>query len=92
MMYAAELDFPAPPTPADLLAGVRAQVNKITNRAALLDSYRRESLGRLATSLDRTDYETVAMDLAYGLRWLELNEEEVPGRPALELLDGMADE
>ncbi|HEX7491432.1 MAG TPA: hypothetical protein VF337_06990 [Candidatus Limnocylindrales bacterium] len=92
MMYAAELEFPAQPTPAEIVAGVRAELNQIRDRAALLDSYRRESLGRLASSSDRADYETAALDLAYALRWLELAEEEAPEGPMLELMGGMDDE
>ena len=92
MVYAAELEFPAPPTPAEIVAGVQAELGRITNRAALLDSYRRESLGRLATSSDSADYETVALDLAYSLRWLELNEEADSEGPMIELMGGMADE
>jgi hypothetical protein len=92
MLYAAELEFSAQATPAEIVAGVRAELSLITDRATLLDSYRRESLGRLASSLDRADYETAALDLAYALRWLELNAEVAPEGPMLELLDGMTDE
>jgi hypothetical protein len=91
MMHAAELEFPAPPTPAEMIAGVRAELNQITDRAALLDSYRRESLGRLASGSDRADYETAALDLAYALRWLELTGEAQEG-PMLELTGSLADE
>jgi hypothetical protein len=92
MMSAAELDFTVPPSPAQMLAAVRNQLRQITNSNALLESYRRESLGRLSTTVQRSDSEAAAVDLAYAMRWLELAEDLAPARPRLELLNGMADE
>jgi hypothetical protein len=92
MLYAAELEFAATPAPVDIVAGVRAELNRITDRAVLLESYRRESLGRLATSFDHADYESVALDLAYALRWLELNEGGDSEDPMLEWIGDLADE
>jgi len=47
-MAALDTEFAAPPALADRVAMVRAQLAPIRSRRALLDSYRRESLCRLA--------------------------------------------
>jgi hypothetical protein len=57
---------------ADRVALVRAQLEPIRSRRALLDSYRRESLCRLATARGGAGSPAEVLNLAYALRWLEL--------------------
>jgi hypothetical protein len=63
---------------ADRVALVQAQLAPISTRSALLDSYRRESLCRLAGSPTCPDSTLDVLEMAYALRWAEL-EFEAPG-------------
>jgi hypothetical protein len=56
----------------DRVAAVRAQLEPIKSRVALLDSYRRESLCRLAASDLATGSAEEVLELAYAMRWREL--------------------
>lgn len=63
---------------ASRVALVQAQLAPITTRRALLDSYRRESLCRLAGSPTCPDSTLDVLEMAYALRWAELDVES-PG-------------
>lgn len=56
----------------DRVALVRAQLEPIRSRVALLDSYRRESLCRLATTGLAAGSAEEVLELAYAMRWREL--------------------
>jgi phosphate transport system protein len=71
-MSAVDPEFAAPPALADRVAMVRAQLAPIESRRALLDSYRRESLYRLATTPVASGSAAEVLDLAYAMRWREL--------------------
>ena len=75
-MPPADLELTAGPALADRVALVRAQLEPIRSRVALQDSYQRESLCRLATALTAGSAAEV-LELAYAMRWLEL-ESDVP--------------
>jgi hypothetical protein len=75
-MPAVEANLAPPPAIADMVALVRAQLEPIGSRRALLDSYRRESLCRLATSLSAGSAAEV-LEMAYALRWFELDSDSV---------------
>ena len=79
-MPAIETQPPTPPTLADRIALVRAQLAPIRTRRALLDSYRRESLCRLASPVPNGGSAVEVLDIAYALRWAEL----APDDPAME--------
>jgi hypothetical protein len=66
-------------TLASRIALVRAQLDPIVSRRALLDSYRRESLCRLATTALLAGSEADVLEAAYSLRWAELERDEAPG-------------
>ncbi len=74
-MSTVDTEFTAPPALAERIAMVRAQLEPIRSRHALLDSYRRESLFRLATTNLASGSAAEVLDLAYALRWLELETE-----------------
>ncbi len=78
-MSAVDTRFAAPPALADRVAMVRAQLAPIRTRRALLDSYRSESLFRLAATSITPGSAVDVLDLAYGMRWVEL-ENEFAGR------------
>jgi hypothetical protein len=67
----------AAPALAERISQVRAQLEPIRSRRALLDSYRRESLCRLASTSPAAGSATEVLDLAYALRWLELDAEDL---------------
>jgi hypothetical protein len=71
-MPAVALEPVAPPALDERVALVRAQLEPIRSRLALLDSYRRESLCRLATSEFGSGSAAEVLELAYAVRWLEL--------------------
>jgi len=87
-MPALELDLAVAPSPADRVALVRAQLEPIRSRVALLDSYRRESLCRLATTAPAAESAAEVLDLAYAIRWRELE----PDSPADDSADEMREE
>ena len=74
-MSAVDTQFAAPPALADRVAMVRAQLAPIRSRRALLDSYRSESLCRLATTAPASGSAAEVLDLAYAMRWIELETE-----------------
>ena len=90
-MSALDAEFATPPALADRVAMVRAQLMPIRSRRALLDSYRRESLYRLATTTQVAGSAAEVLELAYGMRWLEL-ESETPAADRLAGNEGLADE
>jgi hypothetical protein len=59
-----------------MIALVRAQLAPISSRRALLDSYRRESLCRLASPDPNAGSAVEVLDKAYALRWAELAPED----------------
>jgi hypothetical protein len=71
-MRAVDTESAAAPVFADLLAWYRAQLAPISSRRALLESYRSQSLSRLATTPPATGSAAEALDLAYAMRWIEL--------------------
>jgi len=91
-MTALDTEHATPPALADRIALVRAQLAPIRSRTALLDSYRRESLCRLASPAQASDSAAEILDVAYAIRWLELEPEasiaEHQSGPSLELVDG----
>ena len=80
-MSAVDTEFVAPPALADRVALVRAQLAPIRSRRALLDSYRSESLCRLATASPASGSAAEALDLAYAMRWIELESETPSAEP-----------
>jgi hypothetical protein len=91
-MSALDMELAAPPALADRIALVRAQLAPIRSRRALLDSYRRESLCRLASPAQPVGSAAEILDLAYAMRWLELESdpsiaESEPGL-SFEMVDG----
>jgi len=81
-MSAVDTEFATRPALADRIAMVRAQLEPIRSRRALLDSYRRESLCRLADTTQASDSAAEVLDLAYAMRWLELEDTSGPESPA----------
>jgi hypothetical protein len=71
-MPATEIEMATGLVPADRIALVLAQLEPIRSREALLDSYRRESLCRLATTARAAGSAAEVLDLAYATRWREL--------------------
>lgn len=69
------------PVVAERVALVRAQLAPISSRRALLDSYRRESLCRLASPSQNGGSAGEVLDIAYALRWAEL----APDDPEMEI-------
>jgi len=89
-MPAVALEPSAPPALAERVALVRAQLEPIRSRLALLDSYRRESLCRLATTEFSSGSAAEVLELAYAARWLELADsasEQLGGCPPPEVVD-----
>jgi hypothetical protein len=78
-----EAQTPSRPAVAERVALVRAQLAPISSRRALLDSYRRESLCRLASPTQNGGSAGEVLDIAYALRWAEL----APDDPAMEADD-----
>ena len=91
-MSAVDTESVAEPALADRIAMVRAQLEPIRSRHALLDSYRRESLCRLATTTLASGSASEVLDLAYAMRWLELEAENPVIDPAAASQNGLADE
>jgi hypothetical protein len=91
-MSATDTEYAAQPALSDRIAMVRAQLEPIRSRTALLDSYRRESLCRLATTAQASGSAAEVLDLAYALRWLELDAECSVGDPHAQYQDGFVDE
>jgi hypothetical protein len=77
-MSALDTEFATPPALADRVDMVRAQLEPIRSRRALLDSYRRESLCRLATVAQASGSAAEVLELAYAMRWFELEPEAQP--------------
>ena len=91
-MSALDTEFAAPPALADRVAMVRAQLEPIRSRRALLDSYRRESLCRLATTAQAPGSAAEVLELAYAMRWLELESETPAAEPLAYNANGLVDE
>jgi hypothetical protein len=91
-MSAIDTEYAAQPALSDRIATVRAQLEPIRSRTALLDSYRRESLCRLATTAQASGSAAEVLDLAYALRWLELDADSSVGDPLAQYPDGIVDE
>ncbi len=69
------------------IAAVRAQLQPIPSRSALLDSYRRESICRMAPVEALDTAVASVIEIAYSLRWSELPDElpdELPYGGAVE--------
>jgi len=71
-MPAVALEPMAPPALDERVALVRAQLEPIRSRLALIESYRRESLCCLATTEFSAGSAAEVLELAYAVRWLEL--------------------
>ncbi|MGD0861674.1 MAG: hypothetical protein ABSA21_02805 [Candidatus Limnocylindrales bacterium] len=80
-MSATETQPASQPTLTDRIALVRAQLAPIGSRRALLDSYRRESLCRLASPDPNAGSAIEVLDIAYALRWAELAPEDPRPEP-----------
>ena len=91
-MSAIDTEFAAEPALSDRIAMVRAQLEPIRSRRALLDSYRRESLCRLATTAQASGSAAEVLDLAYAMRWLELEADTTPPDPLAASSNGLVDE
>jgi hypothetical protein len=91
-MSAIDTEYAAQPALADRITMVRAQLEPIRSRTALLDSYRRESLCRLATTAQASGSAAEVLDLAYALRWLELDADSSVGEIVTSCQDGFVDE
>jgi hypothetical protein len=91
-MSTVDTEFAAPPALADRVAMVRAQLEPIRSRNALLDSYRRESLCRLASTPLASGSAAEVLDLAYALRWRELEAETPNNDPLVAPMNGPVDE
>ena len=76
-MSAIEAQVEPKPALASRIALVRAQLAPIRSRQALLDSYRRESLYRLASPASDSESAFEILDIAYALCWADLAPEEV---------------
>ena len=90
-LTALETDTEVQPPLSDRIAMVRAQLEPIRSRPALLDSYRRESLCRLASATTAPGSATEVLDLAYAMRWLELDDDQA-GSPPVPTQNGLVDE
>jgi hypothetical protein len=91
-MPALETDLATVMSPSDRVALVRAQLEPIRSRMALLDSYRRESLCRLATTATASGSAAEVLDLAYAMRWLELETETPTAESLVASSNGLVDE
>ena len=76
-----EMQLQTPQALGDRVAVVRAQLAPIRSRVALLDSYRRESLCRLASPVQSAESDVEVLGIAYALRWAEL----APDDPEMEI-------
>ncbi len=74
-MSATNVLVTAPSALAERVAMVRAQLLPIRSRWALLESYRRESICRLAAPALSAGSAAEVLELAYAMRWLELEPE-----------------
>lgn len=74
-MSAIDTEAVIQPAIADRIALVRSQLAPIRTRRALVDSYRRESLYRLAGMAPSADSAADVLEMAYALRWVELGHE-----------------
>jgi surfactin synthase thioesterase subunit len=83
-MSALDPQYVTPPALAERIALVRAQLAPIRSRSALLDSYRRESLCRLAGPAQATGSTADVLDQAYAMRWLELESDSSVAEPQLD--------
>ncbi len=87
-MSATNVLVTAPSALAERVAMVRAQLQPIRSRWALLDSYRRESICRLAAPALTAGSAAEVLELAYAMRWLELASDatgaEMPDGPNFE--------
>lgn len=77
---------------AERIATVRAQLEPIRSRSALLDSYRRESLCRLASGTQASGSAADVLDMAYAMRWRDLEAEGSPGYMSAYGQNGLVDE
>lgn len=77
---------------AQRIATVRAQLEPIRSRRALLDSYRRESLYRLASGTQASGSAADVLDMAYAMRWRDLEAEGSPGDISAYSQNGLVDE
>ena len=92
-MSAVETEFAIPPALTDRIAMVRAQLEPIRSRHALLDSYRRESLCRLATTTALSSGSAAeVLEQAYAMRLFELETETPAAEPLDPCLNGLVDE
>jgi len=91
-MPALEMDVATELAPADRVALVRAQLEPIRSRVALLDSYRRESLCRLAATALGSGSAAEVLDLAYAMRWRELEPDSPADDSAYDLMEELVDE
>jgi len=91
-MSAVDTELAAQPALSDRVAAIRAQLEPIRSRRALLDSYQRESLCRLATPAPASGSAAEVLDIAYALRWLELEADPTLGISATALEIGQMDE
>jgi hypothetical protein len=91
-MAVLEADLATSMSPADRVALVRAQLEPIRSRVALLDSYRRESLCRLSTISIGAGSAAEVLDLAYAMRWRELEQESPIDDSGDDPMEGMVDE
>jgi len=91
-MSIVDTEFTAPTALADRVAMVRRQLAPIRSRRALLDSYQRESLCRLVTPTTASGSAAEVLDLAYAMRWAELETEVPVVDQVVDLLDEMVDE
>ena len=76
-----EMQAASQPALIDRIALVRDQLAPIHSRRALLDSYRRESLCRLASPAQDGASAVEVLDTAYALRWAELAPDDAPMDP-----------
>ena len=87
-----DTEFASQPALAECVAMVRAQLAPIRSRRALLDSYGRESLCNLAATANSSGSAAEILDLAYALRWVELEPEAVEADRPLDGQSGLLDE
>jgi hypothetical protein len=91
-MSPVELQLLTPQALGHRVALVRAQLEPIRSRVALLDSYRRESLCRLATTGLAAGSAEEVLELAYAMRWRELDSDSSAEDSADDLRIELADE
>jgi len=86
------LQLVTPQALGDRVALVRVQLEPIRSRVALLDSYRRESLCRLATTGLAAGSAEEVLELAYAMRWRELESDSSAEDSADDLRIELVDE